>query len=257
MSPRSYRVQMSGQVGVGAERWDASIDAVSLLGDSVRRRVFAFAHGATEPVTREETAAAVGITRKLAAFHLDKLVDAGLLVSRSAHRTAHRRVGRVPNVYLPADVEVRISIPARQHELLADLLVEAVARAGVRDSVLRHGAGVARERGVAQGRAARASNQRDGSDGVDGIAAAALAEQGYEPVRSDDGSLRLRNCPFHPMAAESPELVCGLNHAYLSGLLEGLSVSGVEADLAPAAGSCCVVLRQTAVEGHRLGDDSA
>ncbi|MET8795938.1 hypothetical protein ABZV91_05680 [Nocardia sp. NPDC004568] len=34
--------------------------------------------------------------------------------------------------------------------------------------------------------------------------------------------------------------MCSLNHAYLTGLLDGLEADAVHADLAPAAGECCV-----------------
>ncbi|MFF9155068.1 hypothetical protein ACF1AB_22880 [Streptomyces sp. NPDC014846] len=54
--------------------------------------------------------------------------------------------------------------------------------------------------------------------------------------------LRLRNCPFHPLAAKAPDLVCGMNQAFLSGYLDGLEVNGVEAVLAPRPGECCVRL---------------
>ena len=56
--------------------------------------------------------------------------------------------------------------------------------------------------------------------------------------------MRLRNCPFHPMAARAPGLVCGLNHAYLGGVVEGLGAGDrVVAELVPREGECCVELR--------------
>ncbi|GHE13665.1 hypothetical protein [Streptomyces alanosinicus] len=48
--------------------------------------------------------------------------------------------------------------------------------------------------------------------------------------------------PFHPLAAKAPELVCGMNQAFLSGYLHGLEVNGVRAVLAPEPGECCVRL---------------
>ena len=52
---------------------------VGALDDDLRRRMYAYCRRAGHSVTRDEAAAHVGISRKLAAFHLDKLVDAGLL----------------------------------------------------------------------------------------------------------------------------------------------------------------------------------
>jgi len=65
---------------------------------------------------------------------------------------------------------------------------------------------------------------------------------GFEP-RADPGAVTLHNCPFHALAARHTELVCGLNHAFLSGLVDGLGVTDSTPVLAPRAGRCCVELR--------------
>ncbi len=104
----------------------AGLAAAAILSDDLRRRMYAFIRAAKAPVTRDEAAASVGISRKLAAFHLDKLVDAGLLVARYANPSGVRRVGRAPKVYEPSGVDVRVSIPQREHGLLASILLDAV-----------------------------------------------------------------------------------------------------------------------------------
>jgi hypothetical protein len=48
--------------------------AIALLGDELRQRLYRFVAAQPGPVTRDQAAAAVGISHKLAAFHLDKLV---------------------------------------------------------------------------------------------------------------------------------------------------------------------------------------
>jgi predicted ArsR family transcriptional regulator len=70
-----------------------------------------------------------------------------------------------------------------------------------------------------------------------------LDRHGFEPDRTAPTRLRLRNCPFHPLAARAPELVCGLNLAFLRGMLDGLETTGVRAVLDPRPGECCVELR--------------
>ncbi|GAA2472334.1 hypothetical protein GCM10010388_76210 [Streptomyces mauvecolor] len=52
-----------------------------------------------------------------------------------------------------------------------------------------------------------------------------------------------RNCPFHPVAARAPALVCGMNHAFAEGCLTGLGATTATAVLNPRPGSCCVELR--------------
>src|SRR5438067_11753201 len=98
-----------------------ALSAVAVLADDLRRRMYTFIRRAPGPVTRDQAAAAVGISRKLAAFHLDKLVEAGVLVARYGTAGDVRRVGRAPKVYEPSATDIRISIPSRQHELLADI----------------------------------------------------------------------------------------------------------------------------------------
>jgi predicted ArsR family transcriptional regulator len=222
----------------------AAVAAIAALDDDVRRALYEHVRSAGVPVTREEAASAVGISRKLAAFHLDKLVELGVLQSGFGPATG-RRVGRAPRRYEPSCEDIAVHVPERSPELLASILVEAVSTEGPEErageAVLR----VARERGTAAG-ATRRARLRGGRVGAERALAASeelLAEQGFEPFR-EEGSVRLRNCPFHPMAGVAPALVCGLNHAYLSGLVEGLDAGDrVAAELVPRAGQCCVELR--------------
>src|SRR5919199_5519102 len=103
---------------------DQAIRAVAALEDELRAGMYTFIRAARRPVTRDEAAAAVGISRKLAASPLDKLVDAGVL--RAGYQQVARRVGRAPKVYQPVETDIRVSIPPRQHDLLADILLDAV-----------------------------------------------------------------------------------------------------------------------------------
>lgn len=207
--------------------------------------MYEFIRAARRPVTRDEAAAAVGISRKLAAFHLDKLVDAGALSARYQPAAGIRKAGRAPKVYEPSAMDIEVSIPRRCHEVLAGILVEALAAQdrgeNARDAARR----IARERGEQIGAAERelARPGRLGAERALSLASKVLTERGYEPARESPASLRLRNCPFHPLAARAPELVCGLNHAFLTGMVAGLQASTVNVVLDPRAAQCCVELR--------------
>jgi len=224
---------------------DPAIRAIAALDDDLRRGMYEFIRAARRPVTRDEAAAAVGISRKLAAFHLDKLVAAGALRARYQQADGARRVGRVPKVYEPSPADIRVSIPQRSHEMLAGILLDAVASEdsgeSARDTVLR----VARDHGERVGAEERQRTRpgRLGAERALSLASTLLAERGFEPARESAACLRLRNCPFHPLAATAPDLVCGLNHAFISGMMDGLQASGVDAALDPRAGECCVELR--------------
>ncbi|WNM36626.1 transcriptional regulator [Streptomyces sp. Li-HN-5-11] len=208
-----------------------ALAALAVLGDESRRGLLEFVRRAHRPVTREEAAAAVGISRKLAAFHLDKLVTSGLLQARHGGH-GPRRVGRAPKVYEPSPHTVTISLPPRRQELLASLLAEAVTAQKPQESAREAALRVARERGEALGGEAHA-----------GDANAVLEALGFEPEDDGGGRTVLHNCPFHPVAAQAPELVCAMNHAFLRGYLSGSGDRETTAVLDPRPGVCCVQLR--------------
>ena len=211
---------------------DPAIRAVAALDDPLRRGMFRFIRLSRQPVTREAAAASVGISRKLAAFHLDKLVEAGVLRANYEPVGSVRKVGRTPKVYEATDTDININIPPRQHELLADILLEAVLTEGKGEDARQAATRVAGQRGRDLGTRERHHRRP-----------AALARLGFEPTRDSPVCLRLRNCPFHPLADKAPELVCGMNEAFLTGMLAGLGTPRVRAVLAPRPGECCVQLR--------------
>jgi len=225
------------------------IAAVSLLAERMRRELYDFVRRANGPVTRDEAAAHTGISRRLAAFHLEKLVHGGLLRVHTDRPAAG--VGRRPKVYEPEPVELAVSVPVRQYGLLAELLVDAVSAADQAEAGRPAGEVVAatardqaRERGHRVGVAAR-SQLRPGRVGPERaltLAQSVLESCGYEPARTAPRELVLRNCPFARLAERSRTLVCGINHAFCAGLLDGLDAAGVDARLEPAAGLCCVQL---------------
>ncbi len=215
----------------------SSISAVAALDDPVRNRLYRHVRSAPDAVTREEAADAVGISRKLAAFHLDKLVAVGLL-SAGRRIEQPRRPGRAPKIYEPVEQALSVSVPPRAHDDLASILIDAIVDGADPQSACMR---IASSRGKAVGATALGNRSYDEQAGtpLDRVESW-LDDQGYEPYRSEPNAVRLHNCPFHPLAARAPELVCGINVRYLSGALEGLGVDGVVARLAPAAGECCV-----------------
>ncbi|NJC73945.1 hypothetical protein HC031_30155 [Planosporangium thailandense] len=221
----------TGRWGTG--RWST----VAALVDRSRRALYEYVRRAGHPVTREEAAEAHGMSRNLTAFHLDKLVDAGLLCARyEAPADQPRGRGRAPKVYEPVGDEVAITIPERRYELIAEILADAVVEdsADAVRTAHRH----ARERGRDLGTRVRAAAGDGNSGGADDIAAA-LAALGFEP-QVEPGRVLLTNCPFHALAGRHPGLVCGLNHAFVAGLVEGGAVTGAQARLDPRPGICCV-----------------
>jgi predicted ArsR family transcriptional regulator len=95
---------------------------------------------------------------------------------------------------------------------------------------------VARDVGHGLGAAAPAGPSRD-------VVCQVLRDQGYEPAEHEDGSIEMRNCPFHELAREHTGLACTMNQALVSGLTTAIAGSSLEAELDPAEGRCCVVVR--------------
>jgi predicted ArsR family transcriptional regulator len=222
--------------------FEPSIEAVGALADGLRRSMYLFIRSKRRPVGRDEAAEAVGISRKLAAFHLDKLVEKGLL---RAHYTrlsgrAGPGAGRPSKVYEPVDIDVAVSIPSRSYDFAGRILVDALASTSPRsrDAVRLS----AQEQGIALGRQIKRERRLRTVPPKKALSVAkeVLDERGYEPYLDDQGSLRLRNCPFHALAQQSVEIVCGLNQALIAGLLSGLGSDELSATLDPQPGECCV-----------------
>lgn len=212
---------------------------MSALADPVRRALFDHVRGRHRPVTRDEAAEACGVSRSLAAFHLDKLADLGLLhASFQASAEKPRGRGRTPKVYT-AGTEIELLIPARRYELMASILAAAVADHP--GDALNAAQRLAYARGEQIGRRLT----RPHAD-VLTRAATVLDELGFEPATDDSGRVVLRNCPFHVLATERTELVCGLNHALVEGILDGLHTDAsdpeVAARMVPRPDACCVEL---------------
>jgi len=247
---------------------DKAWRTLELLADRTRRALYehvrrARGHG----VTREQAAAALGISRGLAAFHLDKLAGAGLL-SAADEAPEPRGRGRAPKVYRAAEGEIDFSLPGRRYDLMGEILAAAIDAEPTgfvpkdsvpkdsvpkdsvpkdsvpkdsvpKDSVLRAA--------YRRGRVEAGTERRSGGGRLERL----LDRLGFEPDPARDAAqdataaVRLRNCPFQRLAARHTELICGVNQAFITGILHGLGVTALEAQLAPAPGFCCVRLAPT------------
>lgn len=208
--------------------------AIGLLDEPVRRRLYGWVAAQAEPVGREAAAAAVGVTRGLATFHLDKLAEAGLL--EASYRRLTGRVGpgagRPARVYWRAAREFSITLPERRYARAADVFASALERMGDGSAppVLEE---TARDAGRELGATARRGSGRT-------RLLRALAAGGYEPITDAHGTIRLRNCPFDALAEAHRGLVCGTNLAMARGIVEGARADGLEPILDPQPGQCCV-----------------
>ncbi|MDQ3877360.1 MAG: transcriptional regulator [Actinomycetota bacterium] len=221
-------------------------EAIGALSDNLRRRMYLFIRSQRRPVSRDEAASQVGISRKLAAFHLDKLVERGLLVAHYA-RPAHRSTslaGRSSKMYEPSDIEIEVSVPQRRYDTVGRILVETVATTSQNESPQQVSERVAFEHGKELGADVRTRQglRPPGAERALNAVASVLEDQGYEPYRTECGAVALRNCPFHDLAATSPGVVCQMNRSFIDGVLRGLGNESLDARLTPTPGQCCVTV---------------
>jgi len=212
------------------------LDAIAALAAPLRRAVYEFAFSRDEPVDRDEAAAAVRSGRPVVTFHLEKLVEAGLLEVAPGPAEPRGR-GRPAKRYRIVRPPVELSVPRRSYGLFGKILRRSDrGRSSARDPRLLS---AAREVGREIGREVRASsgNRRF-------ALLRALGELAYEP-KVEVTAVRLRNCPWRALADEAPDQVCTLNLAFLEGLVRSVGATGLAAvpDPDPRGVACCVLLR--------------
>jgi predicted ArsR family transcriptional regulator len=223
---------------------DAQLARLSAFGEAQRRALYAVVARERRAISRDEAAAAVGISRPLAAYHLDRLVDDGLLEVRFERRTGRGGpgAGRPAKVYQRSAVAVELSVPTRDYRFIAELLANAVERAasGIAQSALKDVANEAGALSVGNVSTEESDNQTDGLTDL----RRTLGERGYEPY-DNDGELRLRNCPYHRLAEDHRDLVCTANLAFIGGMAEHLGLGqALRMRLDPKPGECCVSIAQ-------------
>lgn len=223
---------------------DRDIEAIALLDEPVRRRLYEWVIGRGGSVSRDEAAAGVEISRSLAAFHLDRLADEGLLevdYGRRSGRTGPG-AGRPAKLYRRAARDIAVSLPERRYERAAAMMAEALEASGSAGTNPALSAS-ARAAGLAVGSAVRrAAGTRPGKrrrrEGLVG----ALRERGYEPQEASTGDITLGNCPYHALVQDHRDLVCGMNLAWAEGVLDGVGDLAARARLDPQPHRCCVVI---------------
>lgn len=234
-TPRQSRPRQSRAEG---------ISAASALDDPVRRALYDLVARSVEPVGRETAAATLSLSRSTAAFHLDRLVGAGLLdvEFRRLSGRSGPGAGRPAKLYRRARTEILVSIPERHYDLAAEIMAEAIGEA------VAGGEGVQSELRRVAGRTGRRMAELSG--GLE----AALELNGFEPRREGCGSIVLGTCPFDRLAIANTDVVCALNLELITGMADGSNDTQHTVVADANAGACCVraVPRATAAPAPRI-----
>ena len=217
----------------------SSVSGVAALAEPVRRNLYLFVVAQDSPVSREQAADGVGVAAHTAKFHLDRLASEGLLVTEY-RRLGGRRgpgAGRPTKLYRRAPGEVSVTLPPRRYDLAGTLMAGAIESSSHEGTPVLEALHNEATR-LGQELAAQAPDRSDRP--VDAVLDV-LATQGFEP-RQSEGTITLANCPFHALAQEHTQLVCGMNLALLSAATSAVGAGDLTARLDPAPGRCCVVL---------------
>lgn len=219
-------------------------EALGALEDELRRKLYVFVRAAGRPVSRDEAATATGISRKLAAFHLDKLVDRGLLTHSYARPPGRggRGAGRTAKYYRPSDRQIDVTIPERRYDLMGSVFLRALRSQEPGETGEDAARRAAEETGLEMGRTERQRRAiaPPGPERALTVTTEVLEKTGYEPYRDDRGCVRLRSCPFHDLAEQERDLVCGMNERLIEGVVRGLGNETLDVVLDPVPGQCCV-----------------
>ncbi len=219
------------------------VAGVAALNDPVRRNLYLYVADRRSDVSRDEAASACGISRSLAAFHLDKLVDEGLLEPTYRRLTGRTGpgAGRPTKLYRRSSRQVSVSLPPRSYELAATLFASALDAPEARSAQAELGEVAHRFGATVGAEAYRGANSVPGNRQE--AIMTALRAYGYEPYQDTAGDVRLHNCPFHLLARDHRGLVCGMNLQLMTGVVEGLGLQDVTAVLEPRPHECCVAFR--------------
>lgn len=217
---------------------DDDWDVVELLAEPTRRRVLEMVRSHDGPVTRETVAGDAGISERLAAFHLDRLAKAGLLdvdYARPPGRSGPG-AGRPAKRYRPAPVQVSLTVPPRRYSLVARILARGMSQSP------EDAASASRDAAYREGEQLGAASRPHRRPTIKAICET-LGVVGYEPQTQPRGKqVRLRNCPFHDVVEVNRDLVCSLNHRFISGVIDGIGASGCRAEPDGQSPDCCVTV---------------
>src|SRR5437764_7367414 len=117
----------------------SQVSGVSALAEPARRALYLYVAAQPEAVSRDQAAEGVGLPRHTAKFHLDKLVEEGLLDTEFRRLSGRRGpgAGRPAKLYRRSGRELVVSVPERRYDLAGQMLAEAVQRAAADGTPIR------------------------------------------------------------------------------------------------------------------------
>jgi predicted ArsR family transcriptional regulator len=222
------------------------VNRVSALADPIRRALYHFVAHQPGAVSRDQAAAGLDIPRHTAKFHLDKLVDEGLLVPEFKRLTGRSGpgAGRPAKLYRRVRKEVNVTLPRRRYDLAGHVLADTLERVQ---------AGTPLEQAIDDAAENAATIVVDswpltGSSDVERMTGV-LARLGYEPRpdgtadgNADIRGIRLSNCPFQQLSDDHAALICPINSRFIEAMSDRVGCTDVRPASVDRGTGCCVAL---------------
>lgn len=202
------------------------LDVAKALGEETRFAIFRTIAGARDPLTVKDLVERLGMHHSAIRIHLNKLADAGLIISQKRHKPG--AVGRPQLAFLPSPRAISITLPPRDYRFLARLAMDLATRADDLRGI--------DEFGFTWGRDYIRDKDR-GANGPIPLAQAMkvvrreMSESGVATsVEHHDGfsELFLHNCVFGELAPDFDPAICTLHQAVLRGMVSQISAEEFE-----------------------------
>jgi predicted ArsR family transcriptional regulator len=198
------------------------LEVSKALGEDTRFAIFSEIANAATPLTVKDLVAMFGMHHSAIRIHLNKLEEAGLIVSHKLHQKG--AVGRPQLAFRANPNTMTLTLPPRDYPMLAELAIGFTRSMAYKENDMsafgeQWGRDYVRTRGVAP------------SDGrpLEGSLRLFLAElEGMGMLPTWDavnggGTLGLANCPFGELAARNVPTVCTIHQSVLRGMFEEIS----------------------------------
>jgi predicted ArsR family transcriptional regulator len=186
-----------------------------------RVQLFEMLHERPEGLGVTELARRSGLHPNTVRVHLEKLTEAGMVAGEPVRRGGRGR----PSVRYRATEAPE----GDRYRLLSSMLAAALTD-GDRDGPSPAAETAGRRWG--QRHAAASGGAMGPRPSAREAATVAFDQLGFAPVRDGD-RIVLHECPYRDLAAQHPDVICGLHLGLLRGVLDGHGVSGDDAWLDP------------------------
>jgi len=198
------------------------LEVSKALGEDTRFAIFSEIANAATPLTVKDLVAMFGMHHSAISIHLNKLEEAGLIVSHKLHQKG--AVGRPQLAFRANPTTTSLTLPPRDYQMLAELAIGFTRSAGYSEPEMsafgeKWGRGHVRTRGI-------------GADGDRPFAGslqlfrAELDDMGVTSTWNavnGGGTLALTNCPFGELAVRNLPLVCTMHQSVLRGMLDEIA----------------------------------